>query len=67
MSDVRSLIESAQERGLGFSLVDDRVQVRAPRELDGDTKALIAELREIRDEVKAVLAGKRWQLSNEVC
>ena len=38
MPDIRSLIEAAQERGLGFNLSGDRVQVRAPRELDDDTE-----------------------------
>ncbi len=56
MSDVQSLIESAEARGLRLFLAEGKVKVQAPQALDGDTKALIAELREHREEIKALLS-----------
>ena len=56
MPDVQSLIESAEARGLSLFLTDGKVQVRAPQALDGDTKAFIEELRQHREEIKALLS-----------
>jgi len=55
MSDIRSLIETAQARGLKIFLSGGKVKVQAPHSLDGDTKALIEELREQKEEVKSIL------------
>ncbi len=55
MPDIGSLIESAQARGLRLFLDDGKVKVQAPQALDGDTKALLQELREYREEVKSFL------------
>jgi len=55
MRDVQSLIESAEARGLRLFLAEGKVKVQAPQALDGDTKALIEELREHREEVKSFL------------
>ena len=55
MPDIGSLIESAQARGLRLFLAESKVKVQAPQALDGDTKALIEELREHREEVKSFL------------
>jgi len=55
MPDIGSLIESAQARGLRLFLAEGKVKVQAPQALDGDTKALIEELREHREEVKSFL------------
>jgi len=55
MPDVQSLIESAESRGLRLFVADGKVQVRAPQALDGDTKAILQELREHREEVKSFL------------
>ena len=57
MPDVRSLIETAQTKGLRLFLADGKVKVQAPQRLDGGTKALIEELRGHREEIKALLAG----------
>ncbi len=56
MPDVGSLIESAQARGLRLFLAGGKVKVQAPQALDGDTKALIEELKEHREEIKALLS-----------
>lgn len=56
MPDVRSLIESAGARGLRLFLAEGKVKVRAPQTLDGDAKALLQELREHREEIKALLS-----------
>jgi len=50
MPDVQSLIESAESRGLRLFLAGGEVKVQAPNALDGDTKALIEELKEHRDK-----------------
>ncbi len=57
MPDVRALIESAQVRGLKVFLAEGKVKVKAPHSLDGDTQAFIEELREHKEEIKAVLAA----------
>jgi len=55
MRDIGTLIESAQARGLRLFLAGDKVKVRAPQTPDADTKALIEELREQKEEVKSFL------------
>ena len=55
MPDARALIQSAQVRGLRLFLDGDKVKVEAPYSLDGDTKALIEELREQKEQVKSIL------------
>ena len=56
MPDVRSLIETAQTKGLRLFLKEGRVKVQAPPRLDGDMKALIEELRRHREEIKSFLS-----------
>ncbi len=56
MPDVRSLIETAQTRGLILFLEEGRVKVKAPQELDPETQALIQELREHKEEIRSELA-----------
>ncbi len=53
--DARVLIETLQSRGLSVSLARDKIRVEAPQEPDGDTKAILQELREHREEVKSFL------------
>jgi len=55
MPDVRSLIETAQARGLRLFLAEGKVKVQAPQSLDENAKALIEELREHKEEIKSVL------------
>jgi len=55
MPDVRSLIESAQTKGLRLFLADGKVKVQATQSLDENAKALIEELREHKEEVKTTL------------
>ncbi len=54
--DARVLIETLQSRGLTISLAGDRVRVESPQEPDEDTKSLLQELREHREEVKSLLS-----------
>ncbi len=54
--DARVLIETLQGRGLSISLARDKIRVEAPKEPDEDTKALLQELREHREEVKSLLS-----------
>ena len=56
MADVRSLIETAQARGLRLFLAEGKVKVQAPHNLDGDIKALIEKIRGHREEIKIILA-----------
>ncbi len=56
MPDVRALMESAQARGLRVFLAEGKVKVQAPQSLDENAKALIEELREHREEIKALLS-----------
>jgi len=65
MPDVQSLIKSAEARGLRLFLADGKVQVRAPQALDGDTKAILQELREHKEEVKSFLNEEDPTLSRE--
>ncbi len=63
MPDVGSLIESAKAKGLRLFLADGKVKVQAPQNLDGETKALIHELREHREDVRKALASNDPLLS----
>ena len=56
MSNVQSLIETAQARGLRLFLAEGKVKVQAPHNLDGDIMVLIEELRGHREEIKTILA-----------
>ncbi len=55
MPTVRSLIETAQTKGLRLFLADGKGKVQAPQSLDENAKALIEELRGHREEIKAIL------------
>ena len=55
MPTVRSLIETAQARGLRLFLAEGKVKVQAQQNLDENAKALIEELREHKEEIKSVL------------
>ena len=57
MADTLRLLEAAQERGVRFRLSGDELQFRVLQELDGDTEALIYELRRNKQRVRALLAG----------
>jgi len=63
--DARVLIETLQSRGLNVSLARDKVRVEAPQEPDVDTKVLLQELREHREEVKSFLNGEDPILTTE--
>ena len=58
MIEIQILLERLQERGFSVHLGDGRVQIRGENIPDEETKALIHELREHREEVKTLLAGK---------
>jgi len=65
--DARVLIETLQSRGLSVTLARDKIRVEAPQEPDEDTKALLQELREYREEVKSflneedpILTAEQW-------
>ena len=57
MPDVESLIEIAKAKGLRLFLAEGKVKVQAPQNLDENTKALIEELREHKEEIKSVLGA----------
>lgn len=63
MPDAGSLIELAKTKGLRLFLADGKVKVQAPQNLDGETKALIHELREHREDVRKALASNDPLLS----
>lgn len=54
--DARNLIETLKSRGLSLRLDGDQIKVEAPQEPDPETKALLSELRQHREEVKIILA-----------
>jgi len=56
MPDIRSLIETAQARGLRIFLSEGKVRVQAPQSLDGGANAFIEQLREHREEIKSLLS-----------
>ena len=49
------MIETLKARGVELRVNGDRIHVEAPQEPDPNTKALLDELREHREEVKALL------------
>ena len=53
--DPRILIETRQCRGLNVALARDKVRVEAPQEPDEDTKGLLQQLSEHKEEVKSFL------------
>lgn len=55
--DARNLIETLKGRGLSLRVEGDRIKVEAPHEPDPETKALLWELRQHREEVKLILAA----------
>ncbi len=55
--DARGLIETLKTRGVELRVNGDRIHVEAPQEPDPNTKALIDELRQRREEVKALLVA----------
>lgn len=55
--DARSLIETLKGRGLSLYLEGERIKVEAPQEPNPETKALISELGQHREEVKIILAA----------
>ena len=57
MIEIQTLLERLQERGFSVHLGDGKVQIRGENIPDEVTKALIHELREHREEVKALLTG----------
>ncbi len=54
--DTRNLIQMLKGRGLSLRLEGDRITVEASQEPDPETKALLSELRQYREEVKMILA-----------
>jgi len=56
MPTVRSLIETAQARGLRLFLAEGKVKVQASQNLDENAKALIEALRAHKEEIKALLS-----------
>jgi len=57
MIEIQALLDRLQERGYSVHLGDGKVQIRGENIPDEITKALIHELREHREEVKALLTG----------
>ncbi len=55
--DARGLIETLKTRGVELRVNGDRIQVEAPQEPDPNTKALIDEVRQRREEIKALLVA----------
>ncbi len=55
--DARNLIETLKGRGLSLRVEGDRIKVEAPQEPDPETKALLSELTQYREEVKIILAA----------
>jgi hypothetical protein len=55
--DMRTLVDTAKARGVVFKIDGDRIKVEAPREPDGETKALLESLRGHKDELRSVLAA----------
>ena len=56
MPTLRTLVESAEEKGLRLFLEEGKVMVQAPQSLDRDAEALLEKLRGHREEIKALLS-----------
>ncbi len=54
--DAKLLIETLKTRGVELRVNGDGIQAEAPQEPDPDTKALLDEVRQHREEVKTLLA-----------
>jgi hypothetical protein len=54
--DAKSLVERLKSRGLSLYLEGAQIKLEAAQEPDSETKALVDELRQHREEVKIVLA-----------
>ncbi len=57
MTQIQTLLERLQGRGFSVHLGDGRVQIRGENIPDEETKALIHELREHREEVRQALGS----------
>lgn len=57
MTNVQTLLAQARARGVTFRLAGDSIKVEAQTEPDPETKALLAELRQHREEVQAILTA----------
>ena len=55
--DAKLLIETLKTRGVELRVNGDGIQAEAPQEPDPDTKALLDEVRQHREEVKVILAA----------
>ncbi len=55
--DARVLIERLKARGVELRINGDRIHAETPQEPDSNTKALLDEVRQRREEVKAILAA----------
>ncbi len=55
--DAKLLIERLKTRGVELRVNGDGIQAEAPREPDPDTKVLLDEVRQHREEVKVILAA----------
>ncbi len=65
--DARILIETLKTRGVELRVNGDRIQAEAPQEPDPDTKALLDEVRQHREEVKVILAASPcWNCGAEM-
>ncbi len=54
--DAKNLIETLKARGVELRVNGDGIQAEASQEPDSDTQALLDEVRQHREEVKALLA-----------
>jgi hypothetical protein len=57
MTTVAVLVDQIRSRGFFLQLVNANVRIRGPKQPEGESLALIDELRQRRDEVKAFLTG----------
>ena len=56
--DAKLLIETLKTRGVELRVNGDGIQAEASQEPDPDTKALLDEVRQNREEVKIILSAK---------
>jgi len=55
--DAKRLIETLKTRGVELRVNGDGIRAEAPQEPDPDTKALLDEIRQHREEIKVILAA----------
>ena len=61
------MIETLKTRGVELRVNGDGIQAEAPQEPDPDTKALLDEVRQHREEVKVILAAPHcWNCGAEM-